>query len=115
MQIQPVNYQPNFNGKVVFEKGTTTDMGKYTSEPIVKKFKEVATMVSEKPYDIFIMKDLLNDEFYSVAANKSIEEAKKIKEYSVKIRANAFADSIVSAAQDAMEMYENYISKTVKG
>ena len=115
MQIQPVNYQPNFNGKVVFENGTTTNMKKYTSEPLIKKFKEVATLVSEKPYDVFIMNDTQKDDFYSIAANKSIEDAKKIKEYSVKIRANAFADSIVSAAQDAMEMYEKYISKTVKG
>ena len=115
MQIQPVNYQPNFNGKVVFEKGITTNLEKYTSEPLMKKFKEVADLVTEKPYDVFIMKDLQNDEFYSVAANKSIEEAKNIKEYSVKIKSNAFVDSVVSAAQDAMDMYEKYILKHIKG
>lgn len=115
MQIRPVTSQPNFNGKVVFEKGLTTNIAKYTSEPLMKKFKQVATLVSDKPYNVFIMKDLQNDEFYNVAANKSIAEAKNIKEYSVKIKSNAFADSIVSAVEEAMEMYEKYILKTVKG
>jgi hypothetical protein len=115
MQVQPITNQPNFSGKVVFEKGTMSNIDKYASEPLMKKFKEVATLVSEKPYDVFIMRDLQNDEFYNIAANKTITEAKNIKGYSVKIKSNAFADSIVSAAQDAMEMYEKYILKSVKG
>ena len=115
MQIQSFTNQPSYKGKLNYEKGTTTKLTKYTPGPLWRKFKDIASLVSAKPYNVFIMKNLQNDEFYNIAANKSLQEAKKIKEYSVKVKSNAMVDSIVSAAQDAMEMYEKFIAKNIKG
>ena len=115
MQIQPITNQPNFNGKLVFEQGVTNGLTNVKYGQLLRKIKDVATIVSAKPYDIFVMKDSQSGDFYRMAANKSIEAAKNIKEYSVKVKSNAMVDSFVSAALDAIDMYEKYISKNLKG
>ena len=115
MQVQKIKHQPNFTGKIVFEKETTTQLTRYASDPLWRKFKEVATLVSEKPYDIFISRNKQNFDFYDIAANKTFEEAQKVKEYTVKIQSSIMQASIVDAAKDAMEMYEKYISKKIRG
>ena len=113
MQIQPVTSQPNFNGKLVL-KEKPENYNKYTSEQILKMFNDVTDIVSEKSYDIFVWNNKDKPEFYNVAANKSFEEAKKVKEYTVKVHSNAMVESIVDAAKDAVKMYEKYISKGIK-
>lgn len=115
MQIQPVASQPNFEGKVVFEPGTTTQLTKYMPNQLWRKFKQVATLVAEKPYDIFISSNKQAVDFYDVAANKTFEDAQKIKEYTVKVESKAMAESIIEAAKEAMDMYEKYIAKGIKG
>jgi len=115
MQTQPVTNQTNFNGRIIFEKGTTTELTKYTPDPIWRKYLEIAAMVKNKSYDIFIMKDKNNEGFYNISANKSIEDAKKVKEYSVRVKSDVIKDSIVNAAQDAIDMYEKFIAKNCKG
>ena len=115
MQIQPITNQPKFNGKVIFENGTTNQLSNYMVGPLSQKFKEVATLVEKKPYDLFILKNKRNKDFFDVAANESLEKAKKVKEYTVSIQSSIMLASIVDAAKDAMNMYEKYISKSVKG
>jgi hypothetical protein len=115
MQIQPITNQPKFSGKVVFDNGVHSSMTYYLSPQISTKFKEIATMVKEKPYDVFIFKKEQDKDFYYVAANKSMEEAKKVKEYTVKVQSSIMLESVVDAAKDAMDIYEKYISKVIKG
>ena len=115
MQIHPVTNQPNAKGKLVFENGAALKLSQNAPTQLYRKFKNVAELVSEKPYNVYIMKDKENDEFYNIAVNKSLEDAKKVKEYSVKVKSNAFAESIVDAVQDAIDMFEKYISKNIKG
>ena len=115
MQIQSVTNQPSFSGKVVFEPGTTAQLTKFMPEQVHKKLKEIATLVAEKPYDIFISKNAQDPSFYNIAANKSFKEAQKVKEYTVKIQSSILAASVIDAAKDAMEMYEKYIAKGIKG
>lgn len=115
MQIHPVTNQPNAKGKLVLEKNTALKLSQNAPVQLYKKFKNIADLVSEKPYNVYIMKNAGNDEFYNIAVNKSLEEAKTVKEYSVKVKSNAFTDSILDAVQDAIDMFEKYISKNIKG
>lgn len=115
MRIQPVTQQPNFKGRVVFERGTTAELTKFMPDSLLQKIKTVASIIQEKPYDMYISRNKQNSNFYNVAANKSFKEAEKIKEYTVKVRSDIFAESILDAAKEAMEMYEKYISKGIKG
>lgn len=114
MQIQPITNQPNFNGKFVF-KERAEKFNKYAPSQISKLFNDVTALVSEKPYDIFIWTNKNNPEFYNVAANKTFEKAQKIKEYTVKVHSNTLAESIVDATKEAIDMYEKYIAKGIKG
>ena len=113
MQIQNVTNQPNFRGKVVFEPVTTKELTTSVPESLWYKYKYITTLISEKPYDLFISRNKQNPDFYNIAANRSLEEANKIKEYTVKVKFNAFAESIIDAAKDAMNMYEKYIQKGI--
>ena len=115
MQIQPVASQPSYRGKLHLEPGISKNMSKVVPQTIWTKLKDVAALVSNKPYDLFISQNKQNPEFFDVAANKSFKEAQKVKEYTVKIQNSIMAASIVDAAKDAMDMYEKYISKTIKG
>ena len=115
MQIQQVTNQPNFNGRVVFDPKTTYQLTKGMPEPLCKKIREVAVLVSEKPYDIFVSRNAQDPTFYDIAANKTFEEAQKVKEYTVKVQTSIMQASIVDAAKDAIEMYEKYISKSICG
>ena len=114
MQIQPVTYQPNFNGKFLF-KERVENLNKYSSNQVRKMFNDVTELISNQPYDIFVWKNKNKSDFYNIAANKSFENAQKIKEYTVKVHSNALAESLVDAAKEAMEMYEKYIAKGIKG
>ena len=115
MQIQPIKIQPNFNGKVVLKPNNKTNLTADISNNVWRSVKEVANMVSNKPYNIYISKNKENSDFYNVAANKSYKNAQKIKEYTVKVKSNIIAESLVDAAKDAMEMYEKYIVRGAKG
>ena len=110
MQIQPITHQPNFNGKLVIEKALTREV---SGANLDKAIGEVKMLVADKPYDIFVTRNEKHPDFYDVAANKSLKEAKKVKEYTVKIQASIMPASFVDAAKDAVEMYEKYISKIV--
>ena len=113
MHIQPVTNQPNFSGKFVF-KEKTENFNKYTSSQISKMFNDITALISEKSYDIFIWKNNNHSEFYNVAANKSFENAQKIKEYTVKVHSNTVVESLVEASKEAIDMYEKYILKNFK-
>lgn len=115
MKLQPIANQPKFSGRVVFEPKTTYHLTKGMPEPVCKKIREVAALVSEKPYDIYISRNAQDSSFYNIAANKSFEEAQKVKEYTVKVQSDTMLTSIVDAAKEAMEMYEVFIAKSVKG
>ena len=115
MQIQPITDEPKFRGKVVFYKGRNRGLTDSIQQQISKKFEEINVLVQDKPYDIFISQNKQNPDFYDVAANTSYKKARNIKEYTVKINTGIMPASIVDAAKDAMEMYEKYISKSVKG
>ena len=45
----------------------------------------------------------------------NLESAKKVKEYTVKVQSSIMLESVVDAAKDAMDIYEKYISKVIKG
>ena len=75
MQIQPITHQPNFNGKLVFEKALTREV---SGANLDKAIGEVKMLVADKPYDIFFIRNEKNPDFYNVAANKSMKEAKSI-------------------------------------
>jgi len=114
MKIQPITTQPNFNGKVVFETGTAKTIKTSAPNALYNKFKEISNLIQDKPYDLFISKNKQNPIFYNIAANKSFKEAQKVKEYTVKIQSDIFTESIVDAAKEAMNMYEEYIAKSIK-
>ena len=113
MQIQPIANQPNFNGKFIF-KEKAENLNRFTPDALWRNFNKVRALVSEKPYDIFIWENKDNTDFYNIAANKSFKEAEKVKEYTVKIKANALTESIVDAAEEAVRMYEKFIAKGVR-
>ena len=116
MQVQPISSQPKFNGKLVIDASVRKSVNELVKEhKLVPKFKEIASLVNNKPYDLFIYADKEKPEFYYVSANKSKHQAKTIKEYTVKIQSSIMESSIVDAANDAMEMYKKYISKSIKG
>lgn len=115
MLIQPVDSQPNFNGKLVVDKGVFPVNKSAELYSMSAKFKEIASLVANKPYDVFISRSKENSEFFDVAANKTLQEAQNIKEYSVKVRSNTMLTSVVDAAKDAMDMYENFVVKCFKG
>ena len=115
MKLQPVTNQPNFSGRVVFEPKTTYQLTKGMPREVCKKIREVADLVSEKPYDVFISGNAQDSNFYDIAANTSFTEAQKVKEYTVKIQRDTVLTSIVDAAREAMEMYETFIVKGIKG
>ena len=111
MQIQPITNQPNFSGKLVVDKAFKKEH--LSDTKLDKAINEVKKLVADKPYDIFVTKNETNPEFYNIAANKSLKQAKNIKEYTVKIQSSIMQASFVDAAKDAIEMYEKYISKIV--
>ena len=113
MHIQPIKNEPKFNGKLVIEKGTYGTFAAVQSK-LDTKFKQLADMIQDKPYDLFIFSNKQNKDFYDVAANITIEKAKSIKEYTVKIKSDTFIESLADAAKDAIDMYEKYISKGIK-
>ena len=115
MLIQPVDSQPNFNGKLVVDKGVFPVNKSAELYSMSAKFKEIASLVANKPYDVFISRSKENSEFFNIAANKTFAKAQEIKEYSVKIHSNTMLTSVVDAAKDAMEMYEKFIAKNFKG
>jgi hypothetical protein len=115
MLIQSVGNQTNFNGKLVLTKGTFPVNETAELYSMSTKFKEIASLVANKPYDVFISRNKDNPEFFDVAANKTLQEAQKIKEYSVKVRSNTMLASVVDATKDAMDMYEKFIAKNFKG
>lgn len=114
MRTQPVTNQPNFNGRVVFDKGIHNKLTESLPPQINTKIKEVANLIEKKPYDIFIFQNGQNPDFYDVAANKSLKKAKNVKEYTVKVQTDIMLASLVDAAKDAMDMYEKYIAKSIK-
>ena len=114
MQIQPITNQPNYKGKLVFEKETTREIASNATEELTRQYKKISAMVKDKSYDIFISRNRQNPNFYNVSANKTLNEALKVKEYTVKVQVGAMPTSFVDAAKDAMEMYEKYIAKGIK-
>ena len=106
MYIQPITQQMGFNGKLVIEKDSKSKINE-----IIALNKLDASIMKDKPYDLFMFKNKQNPDFYNIAANKSLKKAKAVKEYTVKIQSSIMAASIVDAAKDAIEMFENYISK----
>ena len=115
MKIEKITQQPNFNGKVILNIGTSDSIQKLSPSVVDRRFKQIATMIQDKKYDIFISRNKQNPNFFDVAANKTFDEASKIKEYTVKIQKDTLVTSVVDAARDAMEMYEKYISRNIKG
>ena len=112
MYIQPITQQTGFKGKLIIEQGTKSKINKIIAlNKLDSKFEEIASIMKDKPYDLFMFKNEQNPDFYNIAANKSLKKAKAVKEYTVKIQSSIMAASIVDAAKDAIEMYENYISK----
>ena len=110
MHIQPITNQPNFNGKLIIDKGIKKTVNKYiTNKQLEPKFQEIAIIMQDKPYDLFVFPSKQNPDFYCVAANKTKKDAKNIKEYTVKIQSSIVLASIVDAAKDAIEMYEKFI------
>ena len=75
MQVQKITHQPNFNGKVVFDRVNTEGFATYGYDSLWHKLKEISNIVADKPYDIFVLRNQQNPEFFDIAANKSIEEA----------------------------------------
>ena len=112
MYIQPITQQTGFNGRFVIEKSSKS---RIKLDKLGSKFDEIAAIMKDKPYDLFMFKNEQNPDFYNIAANKSLKEAKTVKEYTVKIQSGVMADSIVDAAKDAVRMYEKYIAKGIKG
>ncbi len=116
MHIQPITTnQPSYKGKVIFEKDIMQGFATLPTEYVNKTIQGATELVKDKKYNIYVSKNAQNPEFYYVAANKNIEQAKKIKEYTVKIQSGIALDSLITAVKDAMEMYEKYISKSIKG
>ena len=112
MHIQPVTNQPNYKGKLVIKAGKTS----LVSDTLLEsKFKQITTMIQDKPYDLFLFQNKQNPDFYNVAANKSLKNAKQVKEYTVKVQKDIMPTSIIDAAKDAMNMYEKFIAKGIKG
>ncbi len=112
MYIQPITQQMGFNGKLVIEKDSKSKINEVIAlNKLDSKFDEIASIMKDKPYDLFMFKNKQNPDFYNIAANKSLKKAKAVKEYTVKIQSSIMAASIVDAAKDAIEMFENYISK----
>ena len=116
MRIQPIINQQNFSGKLVIDNSARNDVTNLLKEhKLIPRFKEIAGLVQNKPYDLFLYTKKENPNYFFVAANKTEQQAKDIKEYTVKIQPSILPASIVDAAKDAMEMYEKYISKSIKG
>ena len=116
MQIQPVTNQPKFSGKLVIDSTIEPSINELMKKyKLGSKFKQIAKMVQNKPYDVFIYSKKETPNFYYVAANKTEEQAKEIKEYTVKIQPEILLASIVDATKDAMSMYEKYIAKGIRG
>lgn len=116
MQVQPITNQPKFNGKLVIDNSVRSNVNELLKQhQLIPKFKEISCLVQDKPYDMFIFRNLENPDFYYIAANKTEQQAKEIKEYTVKVRSDIMLASIVDAAKDAIEMYEKFISKSIKG
>jgi len=116
MYIQPVTQQPNYKGKLVITKSKNIPAKSFINDKTLdSKFKEIATMLQDKSYDLFIFENKQNPDFYNIAANTSLRKAKKIKEYTVKIQTKVLQTSIVDATKEAMRMYEKYIARGTKG
>ena len=89
MKIQPITTQPKFNGKVVFDNGTTKNITGMFPNVLHRKLDEVAMLVQDKPYNVFIFQNKQNPKFYNIAANKSLKDAQNVIGYTVKINAIA--------------------------
>ena len=96
MHIQPVTNQPNYKGKLFIKSGASSLTGDKLLEA---KFKQITSMLEDKPYDLFLFQNKQNPDFYNVAANKSLKDAKKVKEYTVKIQKDIMLASIIDAAR----------------
>ena len=125
MRVQSVTSQPNFSGKltgkgVMILKDSHWDVPEGLDKSIFIELPDnllnkLRDMVKEKPYDVFISKNKQDANFYNIAANKTFEEAEKIREYTVKVHSNAIKESIMDAINEAMKMYEKFIAKGIKG
>ena len=115
MQIQPITQQPGFSGRLIIDKSSSYKVKKFIAlNKLDSKLDEIAAMMKDKQYDLFLFKNEQNPDFYNIAANKSLKDAKKVKEYTVKVQKGIMPTSIVDAAKDAMSMYEKYIAKGAK-
>ena len=116
MRIQPITTnQPNCKGKLIFKESVNTKALKTLPEPLTRQIAAAEELIKEKPYDVFVSKNKNNPDFFDVAANKSFKDAQKVKGYTVKIQSSIMGASFVDAVKDAVEMYEKYISRSVKG
>ncbi len=111
MHIQPITNQPNYKGKLVIRSGASS----LANDAVLgSKFKQIASMIQDKPYDIFLFQNKQNPDFYNIAANKSLKDARQVKEYTVKVQKDIMPTSIIDAAKDAMNIYEKFIAKGIK-
>lgn len=117
MLIQPITTsQPNYKGRLIFKESViSTKALKTMSEPLTRQITAAKELIKDKPFDVFVSKNKNNPEFFDVAANKTFKEAQNIKGYTVKIQSSIMGASFVDAVKDAVEMYEKYISRSVKG
>lgn len=109
MYIQQITQQPNFNGKVIIKRGAAQNVKIINIMQMNSQFKQIADLVQNKPFDIFISRNKQCPNFIDIAANKTLEDAQKVKNYTVKVKDNAFVDSVVDAAKDAIDLYEKFI------
>ena len=118
MQIQPVNYQPNFNGKLVGKgimllKDSHWDVPAGMDKNICLEIPDnlinkLRLMVKEKPYDVFISPNKSNSEYLNVDANTSFEEVEKGIQGRIKVSKNVL-EALPNAVQDAMDLFEEHL------
>ena len=119
MQIQSVNYQPNFEGKVI-GKGVMLLKDSHWDVPagmdknacieipdnLLNKMRE---MVKDKNYDVFISPNKNNTDFINVDANTSFENVQNGIQGRIKVNRNIF-EAFPQAMQDAMDLFEEHLT-----
>ena len=120
MKVQPITYQPNFNGKVRcmncigIKDGFIKTPEKAQKNRVLdlpsKTWSRLDEMVKNEPFDIFIHPNLNNEAFFNVDAGESFADVLKGIQGKVKVRYDALG-ALPLAIKDAIRNFEESIKE----
>lgn len=115
MQVQKIHSQQSYTGKTLFVSQNghkfTEHVELYFPKEMKAELTELKKIFKRKPYDLFISKDNMFPGFYKIDANEDyVNVTRRINSHSsILVHEQVAKSSLIEAAKDAIEKYEEII------